>query len=400
MRNCSVIKALREDGHKVSLISFQEPEGLPACGVKEWCEEATWVGLPPRYWWTNSYGRVRALLSGLPFGVVRFRSKQMAAAVAHRLCRGDVDAVLCDDVYVIANLGNCDGTPLLLNKASMVFEETARFAASSRNPAIRAYAHMESRLLRRWEKRSCSVADLVLTCSERDRGIVQSLGTNNQAYVVPNAVDLNEYELCSSDDGRTAVFAGAMDWYPNQDAVAFFAAAVLPKLRRLAPRIEFLVAGRNPPLSLQRSVAMCEQVRFTGTVPDMRPILRQAAVCVVPLRIGSGTRMKILEAAAMGKAIVSTSVGAEGLEFENGDEIMIADRPEDFAEAVAQLLKSQPLRDRIGRAARRRVRENYGIEAVKVGLRNAFRAMSAEEQFVDGPIAGQEQSPSRQYHFL
>ena len=376
IRNCSIIRALCEDGHEVSLISFQEQSGESPKSPKTWCGDIVWVPRPRGYSGNNYLGRLWALLAGLPFGVVRFRSREMTAAVTRRLSAGNIDALICDDVYVIANVADCHGIPLLLNKASIVFEEAARYAAHSQNVAVRAYVFVESRLLRRWEVRSCNRANLLLTCSDRDRRVLQRLEVNTNSFVVPNALDLRDYEAYSGDDGRTVMFTGAMDWYPNQDAVSFFVAAIWPALQRLVPHTEFLVVGRNPPSSLRRSLATQGRIRFTGTVPDIRPVLKQAAVCVVPLRIGSGTRIKILEAAAMGKAIVSTSVGAEGLEFENGREIIIADRPQEFAEAVAHLLENRKLRDQMGQAARRRVCNSHGIEAVRAGLRSAFEAIA------------------------
>jgi glycosyltransferase involved in cell wall biosynthesis len=323
---------------------------------------------------------VRALFSGVPSGVLRFYSDKMSRLIAHQLGHGSFDAVLCDDIYQVANVQSHNGIPLLLNKASLVFEEVERCAARSRNPLVKAYALIESRFLRKWEQHSCSGADLVFACSERDRAILEQIDSSIRAVVVPNAIDLTEYESFPGDDGRTAVFCGAMDWYPNQDAVCFFASAVLPKLQQLAPQIQFLVAGRNPPTSMRRSLARHARVKFTGTVPDIRPLLQRAAVCVVPLRIGSGTRIKILEAAAMGKAVVSTSIGAEGLQFENGREIILADHPDEFAEQVARLLGDEQLRCRIGSAARRRIHESHTIEAVRTALRLAFKGLPGSKQ--------------------
>jgi glycosyltransferase involved in cell wall biosynthesis len=154
-----------------------------------------------------------------------------------------------------------------------------------------------------------------------------------------------------------------MDWYPNEDAVLHFVDTILPRIRRDVPDVSLTVVGRNPTPRLRR---LGEQagVRITGTVDDVRPHVANAAVCVVPLRVGGGTRLKIFEALAMGKAVVSTSIGAEGLPVESGEHAMIADDPDDFASAVVRLLQRPDERHRLGSAGRRLVEERFSWHEV------------------------------------
>jgi glycosyltransferase involved in cell wall biosynthesis len=158
--------------------------------------------------------------------------------------------------------------------------------------------------------------------------------------------------------------------------VEFFALRILPEVRGLLPDVKFVVGGRNPPGWLRRRFAGIAGVEFTGTVPDMRAEIAKATVCVVPLRIGSGTRLKILEAAAMAKPIVSTRLGAEGLDFVDGREIVLADDPKAFAGAVAELLSDASRRRQLGQAARTRVEECYGVPALRAAVRAAFAQLS------------------------
>jgi glycosyltransferase involved in cell wall biosynthesis len=160
-----------------------------------------------------------------------------------------------------------------------------------------------------------------------------------------------------------------MDWYPNQDAVRYFAAEIFPHIRRRFPKAIFRIAGRASSTKFARAFAQMQNVEFTGEVADMRSEVARATVCVVPLRIGSGTRMKILEAAAMGKAIVSTSLGAEGLDLEDGREILVRDDPHSFANAVNELLTDPNRRMDLGQAARRRVDERYSLRCLTHQLR-------------------------------
>jgi polysaccharide biosynthesis protein PslH len=188
----------------------------------------------------------------------------------------------------------------------------------------------------------------------------------------PNCVDTESYLPAEDDDGATVLFIGAMDWLPNRDALDFVRLRILPQLLALAPAATLVVAGRNPSSDLRRRLAGIPSLRFAGAVEDTRPLLARAAAFAAPLRIGSGTRIKILEAAAMAKPIVSTTLGAEGLELSDGNEILLADEPRHFARAVADLLLDPGRRRALGRAARRRVAENYSLLALRHALRGAF----------------------------
>jgi glycosyltransferase involved in cell wall biosynthesis len=167
-----------------------------------------------------------------------------------------------------------------------------------------------------------------------------------------------------------------MDWYPNREALEFFVTGIFPRIRSQVPDVRFVVAGRNPPEEFRQRLGHIPGVEFTGTVSDTHAEIASAAGCVVPLRIGSGTRLKILEAAAMAKPVVSTRLGAEGLEFRDGQEIALEDEPAAFADAVVKLLSAAPDRHRLGQAARKRVEQNYRFHALRVSLRSAMSVLT------------------------
>jgi glycosyltransferase involved in cell wall biosynthesis len=182
-------------------------------------------------------------------------------------------------------------------------------------------------------------------------------------------VDTDSYLPGETDpSGTTLLFQGAMDWYPNRDAVKFFSQTILPRVRTGIPSVRFVVAGRNPPVHFVAELGATAGVEFTGTVPDMRPYLSAATVVVVPLRLGSGTRIKILEACAAGKPVVSTSLGAEGLGLDIEKEIIVADDPTDFARSVIALLRDRSLRGAIARSARAAVVGRYSHPILKKSL--------------------------------
>jgi glycosyltransferase involved in cell wall biosynthesis len=184
-------------------------------------------------------------------------------------------------------------------------------------------------------------------------------------------VDTDFYEpngTNSFGNGELLLFQGSMDWYPNRDAVEFFARTILPLVRNQRPNVRFVVAGRNPASHFVKELSTSFGVEFTGTIPDMRPYLSVASVVVVPLRMGSGTRIKILEACAAGKPVVSTMLGAEGLAFEPNKEIVLADVPAQFAGAVVRLLQDPERRRAIGSAARTKTVDSYSQAALKASL--------------------------------
>jgi glycosyltransferase involved in cell wall biosynthesis len=155
-----------------------------------------------------------------------------------------------------------------------------------------------------------------------------------------------------------------MDWLPNEDGITWFVDAILPRVRAVLPDATLTVVGRNPPPAVRGLAERDSGVRVTGTVPDVRPFIERAAAFVVPLRIGGGTRLKIYEAMAMERAVVSTPVGAEGLPVTNGEHLLLAGTPEVFAVAVIELLRDPARAERLGVNAATLVRESFGWDRV------------------------------------
>jgi glycosyltransferase involved in cell wall biosynthesis len=379
LRNFGILKALASEGCEVTLLSFAGPAEMnqQALAAQGFCREVQLVPTPSRgsSRLTSLWGRARSLLSPHPYGVLRYRSREMEKAVRAMLNKRDFDAVFCDDVYQFANLPESVLDKVLLNKHDFTFVVYERLLGGVSNPLARAYARLETRKVRKWEFDVSSRVARVLVCSEQDGQLLRSVVPDDKIFVVPNAIDVEAYTPRRLDDGRTLLFFGAMDYHANQDAVEYFVTSILPLVKETTPDIKFIVAGRNPPEWLRAKYAQTPDVEFTGTVPDMSLELAKATVCVVPLRVGSGTRLKILEAAAMGKAIVSTRVGAEGLLLHHGGEILLEDEPEAFAKAIRDLLANPSLREELGRAARSKVERHYSFPALRESLRKVLSSL-------------------------
>jgi len=239
------------------------------------------------------------------------------------------------------------------------------FETDLRNPKRwpgAAYSFAQWRKLRAFEASICRVADRVVAVSDADAAALQRLVPGLNVTVVPNGIDAESYAIPISGpspvghlptgEGRTnLVFTGTMDFRPNVDAALWFAQEVLPLVRQQEPGARFVIVGQKPHrrLDILRDRG---DVTLTGAVDDTRPYLAGASVHVVPLRMGGGTRFKILEAAAMGKAMVSTSLGCEGFPVKNGRELLMADSPREFANAVTALLRDPARRAELGANAR------------------------------------------------
>jgi len=229
----------------------------------------------------------------------------------------------------------------------------------------------QHRRMHRYEGRTLGRFDAVLAVSDADRQTFTRLypdAVRGPVHIVPTGVDTDFFKPSVSPARATQlVFTGSMDWLPNEDAMRYFCRSILPLVRAEEPEAGLSIVGRAPTPAVQ-SLAAEPGVEVTGRVDDVRPFMEQAAVYIVPLRIGGGTRLKIFEAMAMGKAVVSTTVGAEGLPVVNGEHLLLADEPRSFARAIVRLIRDQDQRERLGDAARRLVLARYDWSAVAGAL--------------------------------
>jgi glycosyltransferase involved in cell wall biosynthesis len=203
----------------------------------------------------------------------------------------------------------------------------------------------------RYERRTLAQFHHIVAVSENDRQHMLEMDPACEITVVPTGVDTQQFQVAPSSSATPPriVFTGSMDWEPNIDAVEYFCGQIWPRILAEFPDAIFQIVGRTPFAKVQRLAS--KSVQVTGTVPSVTDYLRDATVVVVPLRIGGGTRLKIYEAMAMGKALVSTSIGAEGLSFQNGRDLLLADDASSFADAVLLLVRDGQLRRKFEQAA-------------------------------------------------
>jgi glycosyltransferase involved in cell wall biosynthesis len=249
----------------------------------------------------------------------------------------------------------------LLDEHNIEYDIVRQTARAGGSAVRRLFSEIDWRKVYAEERWAWTRLDGCTLTSAGDQSTLRRHAPQVPTAVVPNGVDLDFFRPRAGAAPRepsTLLFFGAVDYYPNTEGLLFFLNEVWPRLSARIPRVRLCIVGRRPPASVLAHRG--PDVEITGMVDDIRPYVERAAAVIVPLRIGGGTRLKILEAMAMGKAVVSTSLGAEGLDVVPGRDLLIADDAEGFAARCAELLDDPGRSDRIGAAARRVVETRYG----------------------------------------
>ena len=304
------------------------------------------------------------LASDLPYAIKKYESTEMRREIEKRV--GNCDVLICDFLAPAVNI------PRDLECATVLFQHNVEAMIWKRHYEVQTNAAKKAYLYRQWRKMvefeaaTCPRFDSVVAVSREDREQMEREYGVENVYDVPTGVDTAFFRPSSQRARKPhhLVFTGSMDWLPNEDAIRYFTEQIMPRIKQSVPDVTLTVVGRDPYPGLVELSKQDPSVIVTGRVEDVRPYMEEAAVYIVPLRIGGGTRLKIYEAMAMEKPIVSTSIGAEGLPVTNGTEIVLSDTPESFADAVVKLLHDHDLADTIGQRAATRVRKEFGWDIV------------------------------------
>ena len=350
--------------HRVSLLALErDPQKIAQEHLEllSTCTDTLQIISPPASA-PKRWQQMAGLVRGVPYVLREYILPEVQEALDTLFTTHHFDAVLYEGVY-IADYQLPAHVKIILDEHNLEFELRLRTYRQERVLARKWYNWLEGHLLKPVEVERCRRAHVVLMTSERERVMMQQLLPTSKIVVVPNGVDSENFQPANGEQERakSIIFTGAMGYYPNVDAVRFFAQHCWPLIRARIPEATWQIVGKNPmPEVLQ--LASLPGVTVTGAVPDTRPYLAESSVAIAPLRIGSGTRLKILEAFAMQKAVVSSSIGCEGLAVESGRHLLVADQPEAFAEAVIALLNQPEKRQELGRAGRDLVEAMYSWE--------------------------------------
>lgn len=306
------------------------------------------------------------LVSPRPYAIKKYESAAMLSAISELERKNAFDLLVCDFLAPAANVPRTLNAPAVLfqhNVEAMIWK---RHYEVQTNPLKKAYLYGQWQKMRRFEREMCARFDSVIAVSADDRDQMKREYGAEAVFDVPTGVDVEFFRPSGTIEPSKhgMVFTGSMDWLPNEDAIRYFMREIMPLIKKKVPDATLTVVGRNPPASLVDLSKEDRSLIITGRVDDVRPYMESASAYVVPLRIGGGTRLKIFEAMAMEKALVSTTIGAEGLPLTHGVELLLADEPETFADAVVKVLSDADYATQLGQRAAANVRQNHGWRQV------------------------------------
>ena len=365
IRSSRLFEALSRQ-HDLTIVAFQTPEDTPDRieQMRRCCRRLVTVPwresekFTARFYWDV----ISNLFSPRSFAVAKYRDPRMERTVRGLVSEEQFDVLVCDFLQPSINVLDIPFVPKILFQHNVEAVIRRRHFEQVANPAIKAYLYWEWKRLRAYERRAARAFDHCLMVSEDDRRTMYDEYGVTTTSVVPTGADVHpEGPGDDAEDGVHLIFTGSMDWFANEDAVFFFVRDILPRLRREIA-VTFWIVGRNPSPRVRHLAAIDAGVMVTGTVPDVRPYIARATVYVAPLRIAGGTRIKIFEAMGMGRAVVSTRIGAEGLPVVDGEHVLLADEAGDFAEKVIALVRDRTRRQLLARAGWELVRRNYSWE--------------------------------------
>jgi polysaccharide biosynthesis protein PslH len=362
--------------HTVSLLAFAQrgqQRAEVATEIRDRCDEVVLVpnerrgiaGTPKRAL------QLRSLLSGRSFERHVHERPALQAALDRMCGRSPFDVVQIEHSFM-RHYRFPSTAALVLDEHNVEHEIRSRTMALVRPGARKLYDYLNHLKLRAEEERSWQDVDACAVTSPRDEATIRRALPRALTAVVPNAVDTEFFSPSGKPRERdTILFYGTLSYYPNLDGLLFFLREVMPLVRRGSPSARLKIVGADPPEALRRFAT--RDITFTGFVDDLRPHLEGASVIIAPLRIGGGTRLKVLEAMAMAAPVVSTSLGAEGLAVTSGREVLLADTAETFAAEVSRVLRDDGLAADLGGAGRRLIESSYDWRASARALEALYR---------------------------
>ena len=375
--------------NNVHLLAFIHPDTLPNENSLEeayrklgrFCNQVEFFPL----WVKKSrahflLGTVLGIFSVEPFSVIAHRSKRLETRISEIMKSSKFDLVHFDTVGLAQFGKGHEEVPCLLTHHNIESKLLRRRAEVEKLFPARWYLSRQAEKLQRYENQKAKKFGSNIMVSELDAQEIKLLIPGVKTSVVSNGVDLEYFSPRQENESEALIYTGGMNMFANRDAVSFFVKEILPIIRNAIPSVEFYAIGQNPPSHMLEMASKDDRIKVPGYVDDIRPYVNRAQVYVVPLRVGGGTRLKILDAMAMGKAIVSTSVGCEGLDVSPGSNIIVADDPEKFAAKTIEALKDRAMRAKLGKAARKLVQEKYSWERIGEQLQEVYESVYKEKR--------------------
>ena len=364
-----------------------EEEAQNAAVLRAFCQDVVMGRLVRAHPLQHVPGLVRYGLQGKPFEL-KFKWSPSLADQIHRLCETeDFDVVVFEETAMapyVEVMPPARRARHVLTFYDIDYLQAGRIAQHTSHWALKIRASLYGLVARRWEPHYAERFDCCITVSDVDRCRLATVNPRlRKIAVVPNGVDTHAYQPLPEAEGPPAlIFVGSMEFAPCIDAMTYFHRAIWPLVQKAVPDVTLWIVGRNPAAEVRALEG--DGVHVTGRVEDIVPYYQQATVVVVPLRSGGGTRLKILEAMALGRPVVSTSIGYEGLDVVPGEHLLAEDQPAKFAEGVIRLLGDRELRERLVVKARARVEALYEWDQIAASQLALFESL-VDGHFGKGP---------------
>jgi sugar transferase (PEP-CTERM/EpsH1 system associated) len=386
IRTYHMLKELKREHHITYLTLDDGTAAIDARErAEEYCQRLLTVPHRTRAKFTAGFYAELAfnLVSRLPYFLKKYESPLMRRETEKCLAEEGFDVLVCDFLHPSVN------TPANVSCATVLFQHNVeaiiwkRHALVQRDPLKKAYLYGQWRKTFNYERAACRRFDSVVAVSREDSETMRKDYGVETVAEIPTGVDTEYFRPRGEEqlEAHNLVFTGSMDWLPNEDAMRYFTSEIMPLVKRVLPDVTLTVVGRNPFPSLLELARRDPSVIVTGRVEDVRPYMERAAAYVVPLRIGGGTRLKIYEAMAMERPIISTTVGAEGLPVRHDEELLLADDPEAFAAAVVRVLKDKAFAAELSARAARMTREKFGWSKVASSFAEICLRVSHQHHF-------------------
>ncbi len=323
---------------------------------------------------------LRYLLRGIPIDLRLYQSPQMVAQIQQLTTTTEFDVVQIEHPIMMPYL---EALPEALQKRAVLvahdvdFKKYRRIAAIEPRVARKLRVLLHSKMMERWEAKYAGRFPRYVTVSDVDGRVLLAKNPAIRLEVVPNGTDAKAtHILPESEDEANLVYVGTMAYPPNVDAVQWFTGGILPLVRQVRDDVHFWIVGRKPVAAVKALAS--DAIHVTGAVDSVEPYYADSTICVVPLRAGGGTRLKILEAMALGRPVISTSIGCEGLEVTDGENIIIADDEQTFASKILELLADKERRRKIAAGGRKLVEEKYDWDNIAAKMMTIYETLRAE----------------------
>lgn len=369
MRSINILKGIAA-GNTVDIVCLGEEDQMQEAKthLKDYFRDLHVIEFKP---FSLTY-KIKVLLKSLitfrSYAISLRRSRAMRDMVEELTSGGEYDCIVCDGIHMMVNVPN-NGIKVVLSEHNIESMIVRRYADVA--PGLKRWlAQWEYQKLKDFEELTWARTDAAFVCSEDDRQIVCEIMHSDEVYVVPNGVDVENYQVQKdvTQVPNSLIYTGLMGWGPNEDAACYFTEEIYPLIQKNVPDVQFSIVGKNPTDKVKALGEKERSVHVTGFVDDIQRYMCEAEVFIVPIRIGSGTRLKILEALALQMTVISTAIGCEGIKVTDGKDIIIRDTPQGFADAVIEVLKNKDEYKHLGVNGRQLIEQEYSWAKVRQDL--------------------------------